>query len=140
MVVRRLCLDWVWIGIRRSGTSIRALIDGAPGNCRRSFRHLIEAIAGLAVWLAIGAGLTAVPQPTAGQLRGLQTMLPKSALETTAWIGLAISTRYCVEIIYRGYLLQQLRSLTRSTLGAIVLQAKINGMAHVSLPLERLYR
>ena len=136
-----IALQWlyvlyIWFGIRRSGESIRRLIDDARPGLLCCLRYLAIAIGGLLFWLAVGAGLSEILRPTAEQLRGLQAMLPKTSMELRCGWCLRLSTTFCEEIVYRGYFLRQFRALTRSTLAAVFLQAVIYGMAHLSLPME----
>lgn len=55
---------------------------------------------------------------------------PASVLELVVWIALSISAGICEELIFRGYLQQQLAALTRRVWIGAALSAIIFGLAH----------
>ena len=136
LVLQWLWVLYVWIGIRRSGTSLRALVDDSILTWLRWLRHLGIGIAAWVAWTIIGSGLGTILRPDTQQLRGLQAMFPKTPLEKVLWVGFALTAGFCEELLYRGYLLKQFRAVTDSTLAAIVLQALVYGLAHLVLPAQ----
>lgn len=80
------------------------------------------------VFVGVAKGAVALFGPDAwGSPSGL---LPRGALELAAWVALSISAGICEEIIFRGYLLQQLALRTRSSGLAIIGQAVLFGASH----------
>jgi uncharacterized protein len=143
LYVRILALQWlwvgyVWLGVRHSTTSMRALIDDSRWTGLRWLRYLAIGVAGFVLYLAVGTGLSRMLQPSPEALRGLQAMLPKAPVETVLWAGFALSAGICEEVVYRGYLLRQFRALTGSTLAALVLQALCYSVFHLVLPIQML--
>ena len=63
-------------------------------------------------------------------------MLPQDSEEHLLWIVFVLSAAICEEIVYRGYLLKQVRAFTGSSTAAVVVQAAIYGGAHLVLPVE----
>lgn len=136
LVLQWLWAGYVWIGIRRSGTSLRALVDDSTWTGLRWLRYLGIGIAAWVAWMVIGSALGTILRPDAEQLRGLQAMFPKTPLERVLWVGFALTAGLCEELVYRGYLLKQFRAVTGSTFAAIVLQAFVYGLAHLVLPAQ----
>ncbi|HET6669906.1 MAG TPA: type II CAAX endopeptidase family protein [Pyrinomonadaceae bacterium] len=136
LVLQWLWAGYVWIGIRRSGTSLRAFVDDSTLTGLRWLRHLGIGIAAWVAWMVIGSGLATVLRPDAEQLRSLQAMFPKTPLERGLWVGFALTAGLCEELVYRGYLLKQFKAVTGSTLAAVVLQALVYGLAHLVLPAQ----
>lgn len=133
-----LALQWVWaayvwFGVRRAGGGLRALIDDVPWTVRRWLRYVAIGLAGLIVWIVLGAGLGAILRPSAEQLHGLQAMLPQTSEERLLWMGFVLSAAICEEVVYRGYLLRQFNAAAGSQLVAVVLQAVIYSCAHLTL-------
>ncbi|HEY1955135.1 MAG TPA: CPBP family intramembrane glutamic endopeptidase [Polyangiaceae bacterium] len=60
------------------------------------------------------------------------TILPRTGPERLVWILLAVSVGFAEELVYRGYLVVQLRAFTRSTAAAVVLQALLFAIAHAN--------
>jgi membrane protease YdiL (CAAX protease family) len=65
-------------------------------------------------------------------------MLPHTTPERTLWVAFALTAGVCEEVVYRGYLLQQFRALTGSTLAALVLQTVCYTLTHLALPPQML--
>lgn len=136
-------LQCIWVGyvrwgIRDSTTSIRALIDNSRWTVLRWLRYLAIGVAGFILYTAIGAGLSRILQPSTEALRGLQAMLPHTPVERLFWAAFALAAGVCEEVVYRGYLLRQFRSLTRSSIAALILQALCYALVHLALPIEML--
>lgn len=141
LYVRILALQWlwvgyVWLGIRHSATTMRALIDDSSGTGLRWLRYLLIRVVGWILYLAIGAGLSRMLHPSLEALRGLQAMLPKVPVERAVWAAFALTAGVCEEVVYRGYLLRQFRALTGNTFAALVLQAVSYGAVHLVLPIQ----
>jgi uncharacterized protein len=57
-------------------------------------------------------------------------LLPKKPLEILAWIAVSLTAGVCEELIYRGYLQQQLHALLGNLPVAILVQGIIFGLVH----------
>jgi membrane protease YdiL (CAAX protease family) len=97
-----------------------------------------EAGLGLAVYLcglvilAVVGGLTMLtPLAHKRNEAVVLALLPHTALGFTLWLCLSISAGFCEELIFRGYLLQQLTAWTRNPILAVVLSAAIFGSVHL---------
>jgi hypothetical protein len=134
VLLQLLWVGYVWLGMRRSGTSLHALTDTSPWTASRGFRLVGIGIAACLVWILIAGGLGTVLRPSPEQLAGLRAMLPHSGVERLWWSGFALSAGVCEELVYRGYLLRQFRALTHSALAALALQATAYALAHLVLP------
>ena len=67
-------------------------------------------------------------------MRFLLGLMPHNSLQKVVWVVISVSSGFCEEFVYRGYLQQQFQRLTGSLSAAIVLQAAAFGMAHAALP------
>ena len=139
VIVLQLALSvYVWIGLRRSGNSMWNIVDASPLSWRRWLRYFVIGAAGWLVYSVVGAPLSKLFVPVPEDLRGLQAMLPHSPVERALWAAFAVCVGICEELIYRGYLLQQFRSWTRSSAAAVVLQALCYSLVHLALPPQML--
>ena len=59
-------------------------------------------------------------------------ILPRTGPERAFWIAVAASVGFTEELVYRGYLVVQLRAFTASTLAAVALQAVLFAIAHAN--------
>jgi CAAX protease family protein len=138
LVLQCFWVVYVWLGIRHSAISIRALIDDSKWTALRWLRYLAIGAAGWIAYLAIGAGLSKFFHPNPAALLGLQSMFPHSPMERMMWAAFAVTAGVCEEVVYRGYLLRQFRALTGNTFAAVVLQALCYGLVHLVLPVQSL--
>jgi uncharacterized protein len=85
--------------------------------------------AGLCAWLLLA---DAELQRALGSPQSIQAQaaLPTTATERAAWVGFALMAAGSEELVYRGYLLQQLSRLCRSPALGVALQALLFGIAH----------
>ena len=134
ILVIQLLLFWlVRAGIRRSRYSMRALIDQSPWTMPRWARYIGIAAAGGILWMIFGSLLGAFLKPRADELRAVLQFLPHGRFEKLCWVVFSVGTNFCEEVLYRGYLLRQFRALTGSPAIALLLQAVVFAMGHVSL-------
>jgi membrane protease YdiL (CAAX protease family) len=134
IVAIQLVLFWlVRVGIRRSGSSVRALIDQRPWNAARLGRLVGVAVVGWIFWMAASAALSSLLRPSPEELRAILNFLPRGTLEKLCWVVFSVVTTLCEEVLYRGYLMKQFRALTGSSVLALFLQAAVFAIGHVSL-------
>ncbi len=84
----------------------------------------------------VGAAIGAILRLSPEELQALQQLLPKSSLEKSYWIAVSLTGGFCEEVLYRGYLFKQARAVTGSLAVALVFQAGMYAIAHVTLPLK----
>ena len=58
-------------------------------------------------------------------------MLPHTAVEFLMWFFVSLTAGICEELIFRGYLLQQLTAWTKRPIAAIVLAGALFGCIHL---------
>ena len=134
ILVIQLLLFWlVRTGIRRSGYSVRALVDQSPWSAARWARYVGIAVVGWILWMIFGAALGAFLKPSPDELRAVLQFLPHGLIEKLCWVVFSVGTNFCEEVLYRGYLLRQFRAPTGNPAMALLLQAVVFAMGHVSL-------
>lgn len=138
LIVQWMLVGYIWLGIRRSQTTLRRLIDDSRWTFRRWLLYLAVGLGGFILYLVVGNGLSAMLNPNPEALRGVQAMLPHTSTEKGLWAAFALTAGVSEEVVYRGYLLRQFHALTGSALLALVLQALCYTMVHIALPLQML--
>jgi membrane protease YdiL (CAAX protease family) len=129
-------IAFIWFALRHSGGGIRSLIDAAPLTFTRMLRLTGIGIAALLVWMIVSGVLGNWLRPSSADLRALMQMFPRTVPERIAWICFSLGAGVAEEIVYRGYLLQQLRRASGSIVVAVAVQAGVFASAHLALPLE----
>lgn len=124
---------YVGWSIRRSGGSLRRVVEGAPWTPGRWARYTTVGLGGLLLWLIIQSGLALLLKPTPEQLLGVAAMLPHSPSERILWAAFVLCTAACEELVYRGYLMRQLRVFTGRRLPALLIQACLYSLGHLGL-------
>jgi len=133
LAMQFLLLWFVGRGLRRRDYSVRTLIDSSPWTVKRWVRYLVIAVVGWILWMIAGAGLGAFLRPTAAELNAVLQFLPHGGIEKLCWVGFSVGTNFCEEVLYRGYLMKQFAALTGSPAMALLLQAGVFALGHVSL-------
>ncbi|HEX8175508.1 MAG TPA: CPBP family intramembrane glutamic endopeptidase [Pyrinomonadaceae bacterium] len=122
-------LYYVWkAGLRRRGTTLRALIGGRWGGAKDVLIDLSLAIVLWVIWMTFQSVWTRLFG--SGHAASIQSLLPQQPAEVALWVLLSISAGFCEELIFRGYFLRQFASLTRSTWLALLMQALLFGVSH----------
>ena len=132
-----MLLEWVLLALVLSGVRQRRSF------LMRGFRDRASTFAqsfalGIAVYLC---GLVAIALVSLSLLKTplahhrneafVLAMLPRSRIEFLLWFGVSLSAGICEELIFRGYLLQQLIAWTRRPALSIVLAAALFGSVHL---------
>jgi len=123
-----LLVGFVWLGLRLRGVRLREIVGENAWRWSAVLRDLGIALVFLLAAnfaLSVGAWLLHV-RPTAA----VQRILPRSPLEIAVFLVVAVSAGICEEIVFRGYLLQQFRAMTKSTSSAVLMQAFVFGASH----------
>jgi membrane protease YdiL (CAAX protease family) len=128
IVLEWLMVAWIGVGVWLRGGKLRTLIGGRWTGWRTVLRDVGVAIAFLIVANFV---LQIVGRMVPGSSNNnVRNLLPHTPLETLVFLTLALSAGFCEEIVFRGYLQQQLTGLTRSLLAGLVIQAAIFGLSH----------
>ena len=115
-------------GLRRTGTPLRDLLGERWRSWRDVARDLALALAAWALWRALEGPIAQLLGPDAA--KGIDTLLPRNAIEVMLWVLLSLSAGICEEVVFRGYLQRQLHALTGNAPLALTAQAIIFGIAH----------
>ena len=132
-----MLLEWVLLALVLAGIHQRRAF------LARAIRHRATTFAqslnlGVAVYLcgfvALAVVSIALLKTPLAQRRNeafVLAMLPHTRFEFLLWFGVSLSAGICEELIFRGYLLQQLIAWTRRPALAIVLAAALFGSVHL---------
>jgi membrane protease YdiL (CAAX protease family) len=118
----------IWLALRRRGLTVGSLVSGHWQTLRAFFRDLGLAIGFMVVVIPLVGG--------AAYLLGANTnsavadIPPKTVLELFVALALAASAGFGEELVFRGYLTQQLTAWTGSRAIAVILQGIAFGLAH----------
>ena len=138
-LVQLVLVLFIWWGIRRSGLKMRELIGG---RWAKPEDFLIDVGIAVGFWVistvlrsAIAIALRLVdihnPQAQVNQMkRALAPIIPQSGGELAVFLVLVIFAGFFEEIIFRGYLQQQLGRLAHNIWIGLILSAVIFGAAH----------
>jgi membrane protease YdiL (CAAX protease family) len=120
----------VWLGGQIPGaTRMRDLVGGRWCSMKDVLRDVAIAAA---FWiLCVGVGffmnLVLKPSPTTESLRLLNR---QGAAEITLWVIMSMTSGFCEELVFRGYLQRQFLALTGSAAFAVLAQAVLFGVGH----------
>jgi len=122
-----LAVEWasvyyVWIGTRRRNVTLRSLLGGRWDSPKTIAIDVVTAAVLWSVWLAIVSALPGTDS--------VQSLLPRTPIEFSIWILVAMSAGFCEELVFRGYFQRQFLALTGSAGAAITLQALVFGVGH----------
>lgn len=114
------------------------------GRTRSVLRELVgrlwdgprRALADTAIAVAAATAIVAVNAAYMHLLRvapsgAVSALLPRTPVERAAWVIVAISAGFCEEVVYRGYLLQELSRKSRSVTLGVISQGVLFGLAHL---------
>jgi len=124
--------------IGRRACALRGLLGRSWTTVGRGFGDLAL---GLATWLFICAfehAWRTCVGPTANS--AVLMLLPASLTERAAWVLVSVSVGFSEEVVYRGYLLTQLKAFGARAPLAVVLQAGLFGLAHADQGIDGIAR
>ena len=121
-------LRYVVVGLKRTGTRLRDILGAGWATPAAAARDAAIALAAWIAWTAIESAAARLLGPDAA--KGIDTLLPRGAVEVGAWVALAVSAGICEEAVFRGYLQRQLEALAGGGAVALVGQAIVFGIAH----------
>jgi uncharacterized protein len=95
-------------------------------------RIMVDVLTAAAFWIVSGIALALLSRLLHINALGpsVRFMLPRTLLESAAWVALSVTAGICEEAVFRGYLQPQLAGLTRSAPAGILISALIFGAGH----------
>ena len=132
-----IAMEWVLLGLVIAGIhQRRAFLVRAFQNRARTF---IESVGlGAAVYIAgfvaiamVSSVLYFTPLFHKRNEAAITAIAPHTPFEFLLWFGVSLSAGLCEELVFRGYLLQQLNAWTRSPVASILLGALLFGSVHL---------
>jgi len=121
-----LLVLFIWLWLKRSGQTMASLTSGRWRSARAFFRDVGLALGFLVVGIPLTSGLAWL----IGVRSGPTDILPRTALEAVVWALCAVTAGFCEELIFRGYLMGQFTTRTKSRVLGIGLQGLVFGLAH----------
>ena len=88
-------------------------------------------ICGMVVMVLVGVLLLATPLAHKTNPDVVLALLPHTPAEFAEWFCLSASAGFCEELIFRGYLMQQLTAWSKRPVLAVVLSAALFGSVHL---------
>ena len=119
---------YVMVGLRKSGTRLRDLVDARWSDPKRVLCDLVLGFAFWAVWSLAAAFAGRFLGPDSA--KSIDTLLPRDLPEAIVWVLLSLSAGFCEEAVFRGYLQGQFQALWGRTWLAVLAQAVIFGISH----------
>ncbi len=129
----------IWFAIRRRGVTMRELIGGRWD----SFESFLLDLAIAAIFFVVAQGILIGLRMALGVLdlhntsqqisqvkKTLGPLIPKTGIEVTAFVVLAVFAGLFEEIIFRGYLQRQFAALGKNAWAGIIGSAIIFGAGH----------
>jgi membrane protease YdiL (CAAX protease family) len=125
--------EWLMILFIWAGVNDRQGLRGLTGGRWTSWKQVAIDFAIAApfwvLWTATARFTWRLIGPPHGP-RGPLTFPPHGLLDIVAWLALSATAGFCEEIMYRGYLQQQVQAVTGNAAVAIVAQALLFGLGH----------
>lgn len=118
----------VWIALRSRGLNVLSLVSGRWQTARHFFKDLAIAIGFMVIVVPLVGVMAYLLAGSANDAAA--NIPPKSAFELVVFLALATSAGFAEEVVFRGYLTQQLSAWTGSYKIALILQAIVFGLAH----------
>lgn len=132
-----ILLEWLLLGSVIAGIYQRRIFFLAAFRSRENSNGsaatlgLVVYFLGFMAILATGAVLYFTPLFHKRNEAVVRAMLPHTPLDLLMWFGVSLTAGLCEEIIFRGYLLQQLNAWTRRPVLSIMLAALLFGSVHL---------
>jgi membrane protease YdiL (CAAX protease family) len=126
-------MDWAlfyycWAGVHRRGGSLWSLAGGRWNSWRSVAVDLAIVLPFWGIWEGAAYAVWRLLGPSGA--KSVQSLLPQSLLEVLLWIATCITAGVCEEMVFRGYLQTQMRTLTGNVAAAVVAQGLIFGLFH----------
>jgi membrane protease YdiL (CAAX protease family) len=119
---------YCWAGVHKRGGNLETLTGGRWRSWKQVAQDVAITIPFWIIWELAAWGFSTLVGPR--EAKSVDALLPQSALEVVLWILVSINAGITEEIQSRGYLQQQLHSLTGSVTVAVLLQGLAFGFMH----------
>jgi membrane protease YdiL (CAAX protease family) len=120
----------VWLALRSRGRTIGDLVSGRWPTVGALLKDLGIAIVFMVTAIALVTVLIRLIGGGAAQNAGVLAIIPKTPLELSVFLVLAVTGSFSEELLFRGYLSQQFFAWTGSHPVAIIAQGALFGLAH----------
>jgi membrane protease YdiL (CAAX protease family) len=121
-------LYYCWAGVHRRGGKLADLSGGRWRSWKDVATDIAIAVPFWLLWEATAYGVHwLVGQSNA---KSVDSLLPRTPVEILLWIGVSITAGVTEELVFRGYLQQQLRAISGSLTAAVIGQGLVFGLAH----------
>lgn len=123
-------VGFVWLGIRKTGTTLRELVGGRWATAWDVARDIGI---GLAFWLVWWIALIAFALASGvkgGPPDEVLALLPTTGWALVLWIIVSVTAGFCEELLYRGYLKRQFLAMSGSARVAVIIQGLLFGAVH----------
>jgi uncharacterized protein len=121
-------LYYCWAGVHRHGGRLADLSGGRWSSWKDVFSDIAIAVPFWVLWEATAYGVHWLVGES--NAKSVDSLLPRSTVEIFLWIALSITAGVTEELVFRGYLQQQLRALSGSIAIAVIGQGLVFGFAH----------
>jgi membrane protease YdiL (CAAX protease family) len=119
---------YCWAGVHHRGGKLADLSGGRWSSWRDVVSDIAIAVPFWLLWEATAYGMHwLVGQSDA---KSVDSLLPRSPVEILLWIAVSITAGVTEELVFRGYLQQQLRAISGSLTIAVIGQGLVFGFAH----------
>jgi membrane protease YdiL (CAAX protease family) len=120
---------YVWLGgLIPGATRLRDLVGGRWCSMKDVLRDIGIAAAFWVVFVAVGIFMNFLLGPSHVETLGFVN--PRGVVEVTLWVMMSMTSGFCEELVFRGYLQRQFLALTGSAALAVLAQAVLFGVAH----------
>ena len=132
-----IVLEWLLLGAviagiyRRREFFLAAFRSRANSLLQSLGLGLVVYVLGFMAIAAAGIALYSTPLFHKRNEAAILAIAPHTVSEFVAWFGVSLTAGICEEIIFRGYLLQQLTAWTKRPIAAIVLAGMLFGCIHL---------
>jgi len=128
MILDIAFLYYCWAGVHHHGGKLADLSGGRWSSWKDVASDIAIAVPFWLVWEGAAYGVHwLVGQSSA---KSVDSLLPRSLLEILLWIALSITAGVTEELVFRGYLQQQLRAISGRLTAAVIGQGMVFGFAH----------
>ena len=120
---------YVWLGgLIPGATRLRDLVGGRWSSWKDVLRDIGIGAAFWVVFAAAGIFMNFLLGPSHVETLGFVN--PRGVVEVTLWAMMSMTSGFCEELVFRGYLQRQFLALTGSGALAVLAQAILFGVAH----------
>jgi membrane protease YdiL (CAAX protease family) len=120
---------YVWLGgLIPGATRLSDLVGGRWSSVKDVLRDIGLAAAFWIVFAAVGIFMNFLLGPSHVETLGFVN--PRGVVEVTLWVMMSMTSGFCEELVFRGYLQRQFLALTGSAALAVLAQAVLFGVAH----------